>query len=307
MLNFFIILKDIILPIFLLIGTGFVLQRKLSLDIRTLTRLNIYILVPCFVFIKLYEAEFTFSFFLKILSFFVLYILIMFFISHFISLLFHFDKGKRTIFKNSTIFFNSGNYGVPVNDLTFNGDPFAMSIQVIILTLQNIIVFSYGIFSMGLVHNGKLKGILGYFKIPIIYAMVIGLLLNIFKIEVPFFLFKPINYIAEALIAIALITLGIQVGKMKLSFNIIDICLSLSIRLFVGPIVAILMIRFFHITGMTAQALLIASAMPTSVNNAVIALEYNNNPEYASQIVIYSTIFSSITVSAVIFYSKVFL
>ncbi|MDY0394104.1 hypothetical protein RWE15_05945 [Virgibacillus halophilus] len=48
------------------------------------------------------------------------------------------DKKEKITFSNSVMFFNSGNYGVPVNDLVFKSDPVAMSVQVIMLTLQNI-------------------------------------------------------------------------------------------------------------------------------------------------------------------------
>ncbi len=39
------------------------------------------------------------------------------------------------------MFFNSGNYGIPVNDLVFRSDPFVMSIQVIMFTLQTYFCF----------------------------------------------------------------------------------------------------------------------------------------------------------------------
>src|SRR5690606_39875626 len=100
-----------------------------------------------------------------------------------------------TLFR-SVMFFNSGNYGVPVNDLVFKSDPLAMSIQVIMLTLQNIFLFSYGIFSLQSIQVGKLKAALGYFKMPVLYAMLAGVATNIFNIPVPSFIWVPANYIA---------------------------------------------------------------------------------------------------------------
>ncbi|MDN8848341.1 AEC family transporter, partial [Staphylococcus aureus] len=88
------------------------------------------------------------------------------------------DKGEATTLTNSVLFFNSGNYGVPVNDLVFKGDPLAMSVQVIVLSLQNIFTFSYGIFSIQAVHIGKLKAVLGYFKMPVLYALIFAIVLN---------------------------------------------------------------------------------------------------------------------------------
>src|SRR5690625_5015440 len=73
-----IILKDIILPVFILIGIGFIIQRKIQLDIQTLARLNIYFLVPGFIFVNLYKAEFSGALFLRLLLFFIILIFILF-------------------------------------------------------------------------------------------------------------------------------------------------------------------------------------------------------------------------------------
>src|SRR5699024_3761842 len=148
----------------------------------------------------------------------------------------------------------------------FKGDSFAMSIQVVVLTLQNIFIFSYGVFSMQSVDAGKLKALIGYFKMPILYAMVAGVLLNIWDVTLPSFLSVPANYISDALISVALLTLGAQVANLKLTAGLSNVYSSIIIRLVIGPLIALGMIYAFGVTGITAQALLIASAMPTSVN-----------------------------------------
>src|SRR5690625_3621258 len=139
-----------------------------------------------------------------------------------------FDKQKRVTFTNSIIFINSGNYAVPVNDLVFRGDPFAMSIQVIFLMFQNIFLFSYGIFSMQSMDTGKLRAILGYFKMPVMYAMILGIGLNALDLPIPGFIWVPANYIADAMIAIALMTLGAQVAMLKLSAGLRTVYYSRS-------------------------------------------------------------------------------
>ena len=304
MVELFIILKDIILPIFIIMGIGFFMQRKFQLDIQTLARLNIYIFVPGFIFLKLYEAEFTAVLFGNVLLFFILYVILLFIVGGLTARFLRMDGGKKVTFMNSAVFFNSGNYGVPVNDLVFKGDPFAMSIQVSVLTLQNIFLFSYGIFSLQSINVGKLKALAGYFKMPILYAMLAGVLLNVFNVGLPAFIFVPANYIADAMISLALLTLGAQVANLRLTSGLSEVYFSLIIRLIVGPILALCMILVFGIDGVLAQALLIASAMPTSVNSAVIAQEYKNYPEFAAQIVLFSTLMSTVTVTLVIYFAR---
>lgn len=300
-----VISRDILLPIFVVMSIGFILQRKFDLNIQTLARLNIYFLVPGFIFVKLYETTMAASLFFNILLFFILYVVILYIISYFIGKLLKLHKSEQTTFSNSVMFFNSGNYGVPVNDLVFRSDPLAMSIQVIMLTLQNIFLFSYGIFSLQSIKIGKLQAALGYFKMPVLYAMLAGVLLNVFNVPIPEFIWVPANYIANAMIALALFTLGAQVAQIKFSTGLTTVYYSLALRLIIGPVIALLIILLFRVDGIVAQALLIGSAMPTSVNSSVIAQEYNNHPDLAAQIVLFSTILSAITVTLVIFFARI--
>src|SRR5699024_600499 len=129
---FLIILRDIILPIFIIIIMGFVIQKRNNLDLQTLAKINIYFLVPSFIFVKLYNTTFSVKLLFNILFFFLLFILTLYIFSNIASKLLKLNKKKTATFTNSILFYNSGNYGVPVNDLVFKGDPLAMSIQIII-------------------------------------------------------------------------------------------------------------------------------------------------------------------------------
>src|SRR5690625_3497275 len=254
------ILKDIIFPIFILMSIGFILQRKFQMDIQTLARLNIYFLVPGFIFVKLYSTEFSAHLFTRILLFFIFFVCVLYIISAAVAKLLGLDKGKKTVFTNSVMFYNSGNYGVPVNDLVFKSDPLAMSIQVIVLTFQNIFLFSYGIFSLQSVQVGKLKAALGYFKMPVLYAMLAGIFLNMFSVPIPSFVWVPANYIADAMVALALVTLGAQVSQIRFTSGLSTVYLSLLMRLVLGPLIALGIIFIFKVDGIVAQALFISSA-----------------------------------------------
>ncbi|GAE91882.1 membrane protein [Gracilibacillus boraciitolerans JCM 21714] len=304
MVEFLVIFKDIILPIFILMAIGYFLYKRFTLDLATLAKLNIYFLVPGFIFVKLYEATFGLKLFLYVLTFFLLLVFLLYILALITAYIMKIRGGKKTTFANSVMFFNSGNYGVPVNDLVFRGDPFAMSIQVIVLTLQNIFLFSYGIFSLRAAKEGRWKAALGYFKMPVLYAMLSGVLLNAWNVPIPEPIWIPANYIADAMIAIALMTLGAQVAKMKFKKGLYTVYASVVLRLIGGPILALCIIVIFQLEDIMAQALFIASAMPTSVNSAVIAEEYKSHPDLAAQTVLFSTVASMLTVTIVVYIAK---
>ncbi|TWI54739.1 AEC family transporter [Halalkalibacter nanhaiisediminis] len=296
---------NIIVPIFVIVAIGALMHRTFHLDLNTLAKLNIYYLVPGLIFVRLYETEFTWQLFLDVFLFFIFLTVFLYFVSSFFSRLFHFNKSMRISFSHSALFYNSGNYGVPVNDLVFRQDPYAMSIQVIVLTFQNLLVYSYGVFTLQAASLGKLKAFITYLKLPITYAMLTAIILNVFNIKLPSFLYTPTSYIADALIGIALLTLGAQVVQLKFSKNLFTVYLSVFVRLILSPALAYVAILILQVDGVAAQAMFISSAMPSSVNSAIIAQEYKNEPEFAAQTVLASTVFSMVTVTVVIYLSKV--
>jgi predicted permease len=54
-----------------------------------------------------------------------------------------------------------------------------------------------------------------------------------------------------------------------------------------------------------SKALLISSAVPSAINSALIAVEFDNEPDFASQVVITTTLFCSISLTIVIYLSNI--
>ncbi|GGF24012.1 transporter [Halobacillus andaensis] len=298
------IFLNIIVPVFILIGIGAAMHKAFKLDLFTLAKLNIYFLSPGFVLVNLYESSFSIDLLGKVILFFVLFISVLYAVVQLVARIGRYKKSVRGVFANSVLLYNSGNYGIPVNDLAFKQDPFAATIQVIVMTLQNVFSYTFGVFSLRAVEEGKLRAFIGLLRMPAIYAMAIGILLNVSNTDVPAFVMKPGEYIADAMVGIALITLGAQVAQLTFKFKLVIVYLSMIIRLVLGPALAVLIIWLLNYEGVLAQALLISSGMPSSVNSAIISQEYRNEPELAAQIVLASTIFSMITVTLTIYFSQ---
>jgi predicted permease len=156
------------------------------------------------------------------------------------------------------------------------------------------------------VNTKGLGAIKQFLKNPIIYALLLGMIFNALAIKIPFFLWRPIEDISNAFLAIALITLGAQSAFLKITTFSLPLLLSLIGRLILSPIIAFIIILVLNLEGTTAQALFIASSFPSSRNSALFALEYKNHPEYAAQAVLLSTLFSSITVTLVVYLAKMY-
>jgi hypothetical protein len=213
-----------------------------------------------------------------------------------------YKSGKKAAFNNSIMLDNSGNYGLPVNQLVFSGEPLAASMQALIMSLQSLLTFTYGVIS---IQGSRLQGnyrsvIIGFLKMPVPYALALGLIMHALAIPLPTVLAQPLTYAQQSMVAIALITLGAQIVKYPLRLYRSDIYISMVLRLFGGPLIGLMLILLLDMHGIPAQALLIASAMPTGVNTSILAEEYRNEPDFAAQTVLISTIVNVFTITAVI-------
>ncbi len=249
----------------------------------------------------LYSTEIDMMLFLYIFGILIIYAVLTFIITEIIGRLLGLNRDRQILFTNANLFYNAGNYGVPVNDLVFRSDPFAMTIQVMIIIFQNIFVFTYGIFSLSAKDSGKFKAMLAYFRMPLFYAVLLGLLANIFDVRLPMPVESAFEYVRASMVAIVLFILGAQIAQIKFTRLSRSAFVATFIRLIFGPLLMFPIILIFGIEGEVAQVLLIAAALPSAVNSIIIAEQYTEDASYATEMVMMTTILSPITVSATIF------
>ncbi|MBU7314471.1 AEC family transporter [Paenibacillus oleatilyticus] len=299
------ILLNNVIPLTIMIAIGVVLYRAFKLDIKTLSKLNFYLFSPALVFKMLYESSLSLAVLGQTLLFFVLFFAAMFLLMEVVIRLRGYKGGMIPAMRNSVIFYNSANYAIPLNQLVFVGDAFTLSIQIIIMMMQSLLPNTYGIYAVNASKRNDMKQTLRtILTLPVIYIIPIAFLMKGLHIPIPGPVYAPINYVSDAFIATALLTLGVQLGSMKWTFNLADVMLSNVLRLCVGPVVGFLIVLLMGIEGVMAQALVLSCAVPTSLSSVLIAVEYDNEPEFSSQAVFSSTIFSIFTVTLVIYLMK---
>ena len=302
---FVFIILDVILPILILMLIGAILQRKFQFNLKQLSTLITYCLMPAAVFVNIYDISIETGLLLQIIYYLMLYSLSLIIVSHFISKTLKLEKGESAALKNSISLMNSGNYGLPVSQLIFSHNPVGVSIKIFIVIFQNLLTYSYGIYNL-LSATKTIGGIIqSFLRLPVFHALVLGVLFQSFKIQIPNSILLPLNQLANGFVAIALILLGAQLSNIKLNFFHRVITWALIGRLLMGPLLALAVIYILNIDGIVAQSLFIASSFPTSRNTSTIAMEYQIEPELHAQIVLFSTIFSIITVTVVIYLSYI--
>lgn len=306
------ILGNNIIPIFTLIILGVIVSKKFNLDVSTLSKLNFYIFVPGFIFVNLYSTDLSFNM-LKILLFCIVYLITNDLISRIISKIRKYDVGQTNAFKNSIMFNNTGNIGVSLVTLIFGSAPYiidgktpylneALTAQIMILVFMNISMNTIGFYNAGRAKMSVKDSLHQIFTMPSIYAIPLAILLKYLKVDITTTpLWPTLEYVKGGLVPIALITLGVQLSKTEFDFKNINVNIAVFTRLIIGPMLALVLIYIFRFSGIIAQTVFISYSVPTAVNTALIAVECDNNQDFASQEVMVSTIFSAVTLTTAIY------
>lgn len=300
MATFFYILLHIIFPIFVLVSIGFIMQRKFHLDIRTLTRLSMYVFIPSVLVVKIYEAQVTLQFFWTLIIYIVGIQLIMMLLGEAIPRMLNYPKSIRKCFSNSLLFFNSGNYGLPLIELVFK-NPIATTAQVFIMVIQNITTNTVGVFQASTGNSGYKKALKNVFSMPSMYVLAAVAVVKWTGAVIPEPVLVPLQYISGGFVGFAVLLLGVQLAEIDFKFKINDVLIASFIRLILSPILGYCLVMLLGVHGILAKSLIIGASTPTAVNTAIIAKEFDNEPEYAAQMVFFSTMLSSVTISVVIY------
>ena len=288
-----------------MIGLGYLVQKRVGLELQTLARLNFYVFVPAFLFVRIYESQLSPADLGRIGAHFALLFLIMGALAWTLGALLGFGDRLRRAVTASVVFYNSGNYGIPVARLAFPGAALPQEVQAAIVMLQNVSNFTLGLFLIAGGRGGRAREtLLEIFKLPMVYVLVLAGAMRALHLAPPPPLSEALHIVSEGLVPVALVTLGAQMAGLTSPKLGRALWLSLILRLVAAPIVGFGLVWILGIRGLLGEALLVSTSFPTAVNSALLALQFDNEPEFAAAAVFYSTLVSSITVSITIYLAR---
>lgn len=309
---FFSIILNSIIPIFILIFLGFIIDKKFAMNLDSLIKINFYLYVPAFSFVNIFITDISVDL-IRVILLTVILLVINFIFGAVLAKLLRLPKKTGKAFENALMFYNSGNIGISLMTLVFSNSPFvvdgmtpyletALSVQVMTLLVQNLTTNTIGFINSGGEGMTLKTGIIRVLKMPALYAIICAVL---FKF-VPFdFTVTPVwpalEYLRSGLVSVALITLGVQLSKTRLNIKLKTPYLAAFCRLIGGPAAALLLIKLFGFEGVLAQAIFIASSAPTAVNTALLSIECKGDSDFAVQTVTISTLFSAITMTTTVY------
>jgi predicted permease len=295
------ILLSNVVPIGCMIAAGFLMGKLYKLHAQSLSKLVFNLFMPVFMLVLLLEVSISWELVFKVVLFSVLFAVLSAVITEAVIRLRRYDARMRGAMRNSVLFYNSGNYMIPLNQLVYSGNPNTLAVQIIISVVQNLLPGTYGIYNANAHKAQMMSAIKAVLRFPGIYAVMAAIAIRSLHVTIPEPMYLPLEYISQGTVALALITLGVQLSGLNLNIRYADVAISSTLRLLIGPLLGFALVRLMGFQGDIASALVLSCAAPTSLICALIAIEYDNEAEFSAHAVLFSTIASMLTVTLTIF------
>jgi len=284
-----------ILPIILLAGAGFALGKILHVDPRSLGRVVFYVFGPILLFDLIVQSQLKVGEAAVVILFALCVILGMGLLTWLLGSFFKLERPALISILITTMFANTGNYGLPLVSFAFGEQ--ALSYAGIYFATTTLLFYTLGVFLASLGHMTLKEAIVGLFKIPTLYAVLLAILVNTWNIEVPQPIFRAVDLAAGGSIPLMLILLGVQLTNLKFSENQRAMQLSVFLRLIVAPLAALFFAALFGLQTFPRQASVTEASMPSMVSATVLATEYNLDARLVTAVVFISTLLSPLTLT----------
>lgn len=293
------ILLNVTLPIVALVGLGFGAQRRLKLDVPSLNRLIVFVLMPAFLVHFLSAANQPISELWPTIYFTAIQFVALMLMGWFAAKLFRLPDEFAPILAMATVYANVGNYGIPLVKLAYP-ESFILH-QSVITSMMTMLIVTVGVWMLApkRAESGVLARLKVAFETPVVPAILLGLALRAAEVRLPTIVATPLELIGSTFPALALFALGAQLadtGRGELKAG--PMSLVLVLKLLLAPALTWVLALAMGIPKDLTELYVVAAATPVGVLLALFCAEFNRQPHFVSGAVLISTLLSPLVVTA---------
>lgn len=279
-------LANVIVPVLVVAGVGFLLGRIFPLDPGTISKISLYGLTPALCLATLLTTQVSGQVGVTLVAAYVLICLLGAAIGGVLTP--RVKSPTRRAVMVSLAISNSGNMGLPIALFALGQAGFEQSVLIFLASVVLGFVVGPLLFGAG----GVVKSLKGLLKLPAIWAIVVALIMRGLGLQLPTGVMRGVEMLSGATLPMVLLALGIQLGATsRVTINRPVVTASL-LRVFGMPVLSLGVGLLFGLRGVPLQALVLSGAMPTAVNAFLLALEYKGDVRTVADTVTVTTLLS---------------
>lgn len=305
-----IVSVNVVLPLFISISLGYFLSRIKLFDDHSLLVLNnvvFRVFLPILLFMNIYNTDIGTAINVKLLAFAVVAITVLFLIGLIVVPLIEKDPKRRGVLMQAVFRSNFVFFGIPIT-LSLAGEQGLGSIAVlvaVVVPMFNILA----VVSLQMYVSGKInikKALIGVCKNPLIIGSTLGIIALLLKIPFPSVVLNTANDISKMATPLALILLG---GTFKFSSvrkGLLPLTYGVLFKLIITPLIFVPLSILMGFRGTELVGLMVLFAAPMAVSSFTMSQQMGSDGDLASQMVVFTSGFSIITVFLWVFALKQF-
>lgn len=283
-----------ILPVVVIAGLGYLLQRQLGIGADDLIKLAVNLLIPALVFDQLLNTEIAGSVAVAILAAFTIVYLGVLLTSWVIANLFHLSDQLRASFIATSLFPNAGNMGLPL--ALFALGELGLQIGLIYFLAASVVM---NIFGPLIFQGSRLGGVLQrVIRLPVAWAISLALVFRWLGWGLPLGVEQGVAMLGRAALPVLLITLGIQMARTSLHFGVYEFGAA-AMRLLVAPALAWLAAAALGLKDLELAIVVIFSALPPAVMTYVFSRE-GTEADRTARVILLTTLLSPFTLAGLL-------
>ena len=291
------ILTRVTLPIIGLAALGYLCQPWLKLDIGTLTRLQVNIVMPAFLVHSLSAGKQPLDIVWLVATLGVVQFLILVALAWTLVRVMRLRSSLGPIMGLGAAYANVGFFGIPVTQLAF-GQEYLLHQSVLTATVT-ILVCTVGVWLLAPNAGGMAGKLRLALASPLIPSVAIGLTLRYFAIELPPIASQPLQLLGSIFTPLAIYTLGAQISAARsLRFELLPQSLILFLKLAIAPVLTFYLCKAMGVPPDVTQVMMVAAATPVGVLVTIFAAELKAEPEFIATATVITTALSPLTVTA---------
>jgi predicted permease len=287
-----------VLPVFLVAGVGFLLARRFSADVKTLSRITFNALAPCLVFRMLVGAELSADDFTRMALLALLTIAGIGLVARLAVVPFRPERAMLAAFLLVVMFSNSGNYGLPVVLFAFGREGLAHG--TVYFVVNAILTYTVGVFLAASGHRPTAAALAGVLRVPVVYAVLAAIVVTVADITPPPAIDRAVALLADAALPGMLLVLGMQLERGAWPSNPGLVGLAVGLSLVVTPLLAAGLAHVLGLGPVARQVAIVQAGMPSAVLTTIIALEFDVAPSFVTSCVTVSTLLSPLSITLLI-------
>ena len=285
------VFAQVLLPILVVVASGYLLQRRLELDLHSVNRLSLYLLSPALIFSALAQSRIEATETIRITAFMTLFVVAIGLVTWLVALVLRLDGIDRAALMLCVMFMNAGNYGLPAARFAFGQEGFDRA--VLFFVVQAILAQTFAVYIAGAGHGDRLGGLVQLLRMPQVYAVLAalreGLRLDPEGEGIMNDVFRGVDLVGDAAVPLLLIVLGLQLAETGRIGEWPKVALATVLRLGLSVPLAVGLSYALNLDGLSTNLAIMLSSMPTAVNVTILAIEFDVRPRFVSSVVVVST------------------